>query len=192
MRIAIDLDETVVEFLKGFVNFYNEVYKGDLKLGDFKEFSIAHTLLVGKDESKRLRKEYSDTKFFDEMEIIEGAKETIDSLGEENEIFFMTAREDFHHEKTKKFIEQNFPYAKLFFSGDYHGVHKNKDELCKENKIDVLIEDSELSDKYAEAGIKVVLLDKEWNKHLNHKNIIRVKDWREVMDELARIKNEFR
>lgn len=187
MIIAIDLDETVVEFLRGFVKFYNKNYNAHINIDDFKEYSIAHTLLVGKEESVRLRREYAETEFFDEMELLEGAKESINELSKNNEIIFITAREGFHHDKTRSFIMKNFPYANVLFSGDYHGGNKNKDELCKDLKVDVLIEDSENSGKYAEAGIKVILLDKSWNKHLAHNNIIRVKDWKGVMNEVRRI-----
>ena len=187
MKIAIDLDEPVVHYIKGFVKFYNTAYGGNLKAEDFKEFDIHKTLGVSKEESKELRRKYSNSKFFEEMEFLEGAKEVIDNLSKKNKIIFITARDSFYHDKTKAFIKANFPYADLLFSGDYHGNNKKKDELCKDFVVDILIEDSELSGNYVESGIKIILIDKPWNKHVLHKNLIRVNNWNEIAGKLRKI-----
>ncbi len=49
-----------------------------------------------------------------------------------------------------------------------------------------MIEDTkEHSELCAKDGIKTFLLDKPWNQHcVEHENIIRVKDWNEILERL--------
>jgi len=62
--------------------------------------------------------------------------------------------------------------------------------LCKERGIKIMIDDNKLfANELAEKGVKVFLLDKPWNKNYDkHKNIIKVKDWKEVIKKIQEVK----
>ena len=187
MRIGIDLDETFVHFIRGFCKFYNFKYGGQLTEEDFVTFSVADTLNVSKEESLRLRKEFYYSPLFDELEIVLGAKEAVEYLISHHEVFFITARSDFYKEKTKKFLENLFcDRVKLIFSEDYDGG-KTKSEICNKLGILLLIEDYELSDNYAKEGIKVILIDKNWNRTISHNNLIRVKGWDDILTQINKL-----
>jgi uncharacterized HAD superfamily protein len=52
-----------------------------------------------------------------------------------------------------------------------------------------MIEDaSETALECAEKNIKVILFNQPWNKNLKHKNIIRVKNWKEALKEIEKIR----
>ncbi|MAH49386.1 hypothetical protein CMI37_26415 [Candidatus Pacearchaeota archaeon] len=186
MKIGVDIDGVVARFLEGFVNFYNDVYGGDLSEEDFEKFSVAHTLNVSSEESERLRKEFYDSDFFDSINLVGGAEESINGLSQNHELVFITARHPYHEEKTMKFFEKHFPDGnfRILFSGDYSGG-KAKHQICEELGIKVLIEDGEHSQNYAENGIKVILLDKPWNQDCEHENIVRVKNWDEILSKVG-------
>ena len=44
LRIGIDIDEVIVEFLEGFLKFYNEKYNGNFKREDFGSYIFEETL----------------------------------------------------------------------------------------------------------------------------------------------------
>ena len=74
----------------------------------------------------------------------------------------------------------------MFFSSNPYcnTKGKTKGELCKDLNVDLMIEDDP---KYAEdcalKGINVLLLDKPWNQNcIEHENIIRVKNWKEILE----------
>ncbi|MBU3912539.1 MAG: hypothetical protein KKE50_00445, partial [Nanoarchaeota archaeon] len=82
---------------------------------------------------------------------------------------------------------QGFLDFQIIFSGDVYGG-KCKEEICRELDIPVIIEDHhEKSIDYANAGIKVILFNRPWNKKLSHENITRVKNWGEILEEIEKL-----
>lgn len=66
------------------------------------------------------------------------------------------------------------------------GENKSKSEICGELGISIFIEDnSSYALDCAKKGIKVLLLDKPWNKNYEkHPNIIKVNSWEEILERL--------
>ena len=82
----------------------------------------------------------------------------------------------------KIFLEKDY---EIHFSGDIYEGRKLKDEICNDLNLDLIIEDSPYYSKNcAEKGIKVLLLDKPWNQNCEHENIIRVNNWKEVLEKI--------
>ncbi len=186
MKIGIDIDEVVAGYIIGFCSFYNENYGGQISMNDFKEFSIAKVLKISSEESFKLRREFLKSNYFENICLVRGALEGINKLSSYMDISFISARSLEHREKTLDFLKKHFPKNsfEVFFSGEYSGEGKTKSEICNELDIGVLIEDGEYSQRYAEEGVKIILLDKPWNKNIEHKNIIRCSNWEEILKEI--------
>ena len=59
---------------------------------------------------------------------------------------------------------------------------KSKYDICKELGISLILEDNKKTSlECATNGMDVILFDQPWNQGLTHKNITRVKDWKEAM-----------
>jgi len=76
-------------------------------------------------------------------------------------------------------------------SGDiFFEQGKTKDKICREMGIDLIIEDNgEHSLNYAKNGIRVLLLDKPWNKGISHENIYRCLNWSDILEKVEDLKN---
>ncbi len=61
---------------------------------------------------------------------------------------------------------------------------------CKELGVNVLIEDGFTSQRYAENGVNIILLDKLWNKDCSHDNIYRCFNWEEILNRVKEISDE--
>jgi len=77
-------------------------------------------------------------------------------------------RAELYTDYTKNWIDKYYPniFDEIIFSSHFDKTkQKSKSQICEENKI------------------KVCLLEKPWNKQkwLNHKNIICVKSWEEIL-----------
>jgi uncharacterized HAD superfamily protein len=182
MKIGVDIDNTLADLNNGFCLWYNKKYGGNLCSEDFQEYWLRKVIPIKKEEEYSYWKEYHDSDFFDEMNLVENAKKVIDLLKSQNEIVFITARHAEWKQKTLNFIKAHFPEDnfEVIFTGDVYGG-KNKDEICRERGISIIIEDHhEKSLDYAKNGIKVILLEMPWNKKIEHENIIRIKNWAEV------------
>ncbi len=187
LKIGIDIDDTIADFITSYLNFYKFRFGKGFNLEDVKDIYLREPFGHGCEEVLRILGEFYKTDYFKEMALIGGAKEVLSKLFFFHQIFFITSRGQSNEEATKNFLKKHFsdkPYG-IYFSGDIYSGRKTKDEICEELGIDVVIEDNGIfSQNCAEKGIKVLLMDKPWNQNCEHKNIKRIKNWEEVLENL--------
>ena len=106
MRIGIDIDEVTADLIGKFLEYYNQKYGRDIYRENVENYNLWENQIFdnlnSKEEAISVVNDFHDSDFFDEMELIEGAKESIKKLNENNEIFFITARIEKFKEKTKR------------------------------------------------------------------------------------------
>lgn len=188
MKIGIDIDEIVVEFLRGYLDFYNGIHNTNFKFED--NFSCRFEELLNTSEEKvaKIMHDFFNTKNFENLDLVDGIRELILEISKNHQVVFITARHLRTKEKTRVFLEKHFPNLPLrvFHTGDYYKGSKTKAEICEQHGIDFLIEDNEdYARTCADKGIKVFLLKKPWNKnHENHPNIIKINHLKEVLEKI--------
>lgn len=72
----------------------------------------------------------------------------------------------------------NITYDKILFCPE----HDSKDMLCKENRIDVMMDDKQKNTLELSKNIPVICMKARYNKQCHGKNIYRISDMTEVMD----------
>jgi uncharacterized HAD superfamily protein len=186
MKIGIDIDEVVVKYVDGYLKVFQEEYGRAVSFEDVFSSNFGEVLRISKEEDEKLHKVFGESMDFDDIELIEGAKEAVINLSKAHEVTFITFRPLRLKEKTKFFLEKIFPdnsfnvfYAKEFPNG-------SKAKVCKSLGINLMIEDhAPAAFECADNGIKVFLMDKPWNRNYNHNpNITRVKNWQEILSQL--------
>jgi hypothetical protein len=198
MKIGVDIDEIVVEFVRGYLDLYNKKYNKNIKFEDIFTYSLWKPLGISREEAFELADEYFFSESFDNIGLVQGVEEGIKKLNVTYELVFITSRPDSIKEKTEIFFKRIFPDLNLdivYSSNSYSETNgKTKSEICKSQGVNVLIEDDiNYALDCADKGIKVILLDKPWNQGVEHENIIRVNNWNEILEkinELNKIKNE--
>lgn len=99
----------------------------------------------------------------------------------------ITARpENLFKNLTISWIENNFKWLfdEVIFANHDSDNSKDKSEICRENFIEIMIEDNpDYALELAQNWIKTFLLEKAWNKDIkiSNKNIIRVKNWKDII-----------
>ena len=183
MKVAVDIDEVVVEYLRGFCDFYNKDKDKKLKYEDFKFFSFEKVLGISERESDEVHREYTESKYFENIGLVDRAAWGVNKLAEDNDLVFITARPIRDREKTIDFLKKTFPEHS--FDVYFEGVDKHV--KCKELGVGVLIEDGFTSQRYAEKGVNIILLDKKWNKDCLHENIYRCFNWEEIVERVREV-----
>ncbi len=111
------------------------------------------------------------------LEPVKMASKVLDFLYKKGfTIKFITARSEEYKRQTQSWLMENgFPFDKLIHS-------EEKDIIAKEENVGVFIEDyADNAYKIAENRVEVILLDKKYNRHLEHNdNIYRVKNWDQI------------
>ena len=187
MKIAMDLDEVIADFMSALLDFYY-VKKGKRhSVSEFKKYKWWPVWGMEKEESIKLVDEFHDTHKLDEIKLVDGALEVISNLMKNgNEIYIITARPSRFKKKVESWIKHHIKTNKIkvIHAGDFHkGQSATKAEICNEIGVKIILEDSgETALQCVEKGISVILFDKPWNKNYHHKRIKRVYNWGEVME----------
>lgn len=194
MRIGIDLDDVVFEFVNELLKHFEEKYRKKISYEEIISYHFYNILGISKEDFEKLFFNHFDKEKMENLDLCELAYESVNNLSKEHDIFFITSR--VRKEGTLESLKKHFNHInfKLHFSSNpYAGtLGKNKGEICKELEIDFMIEDSkEHAEICAKQGIKTFLLDKPWNRYCEeHDKIIKVRDWSEVLNKINGDLNE--
>lgn len=198
MRIGIDIDDTTFLTVKAMLK-YADIFEEEISeipnnRDNFGLIKNRYYLkaLYGWDEKTKFTffdKYYKNV--LEECTMLPNANKIIQKLKEEgNEIHFITARlmnirncdtETITKNSLNKF---NIPYDSL-------NLHiRDKLAYCKDNEIDLLIEDSyETCRELTDYGIKSILMTTKMNSTIEDEDIVRVSNWNEIYEEIRKIIN---
>lgn len=197
MIIGIDIDDTTVITVNSMVKYGDrydtEVLGREAKkdnLGQIKDRYYMKALYGWTEEEKFAFFDMYYKNVLEECIPLPNASEIINKLkAEGHQIVFITARltniKDCDTENITKatFEKYNIPYDKLIMNVD------NKLEFCKQNGVEVFIEDSyETCKNLQENGIKAYLMTTNMNRNINDNNIERITSWDEVYDKISKLK----
>lgn len=179
LNIGIDIDGTITDPYQwlGLLNGYfgTNITKKDMVSYHVEDFSSITT-----EEFGDFMKECGD-KMCSTAIPRDASSELVNKLHKNHNIHFITARESSSRESTEDWFRRyNFPLANLHMLGNH-----NKLAIAKELKCDLFIEDRyETAIELALAGIKVLLLDCNYNRQPLIPGIIRVYNWLEIEEEI--------
>ena len=186
MKIAVDLDEVLSQSMPALIKYHNDKYGTSLKTEDFKSYKFEEIWGGNLIEAINKVNDFHQSKYFDNVLPVKGAKEVLEKLKKNNELFILTARSEDMREKTEKFVEKYFPkiFSKIYFTNHFalNGTETTKKEMCDTLDIDVLIEDNiKYAGECATEKRKIYLMDYPWNQSDKlPKNVIRVHSWQEI------------
>lgn len=199
MRLGIDIDDTisntyqtVIKYAEDFTRNYchREYASIEERAGNIKTHQYIQEIFEwNAEEEKIFFKEYY-RKFIAEVKPKEDVQRVLQKLYRQHEIILITARwEDEKQggieEATKKWLENyQIPYHKMF-------LNRPKLEVCKENHIDVFIDDSYMNCKSVqEGGIKTYMMNCIANQNIKDYEIERVYNWNEIYEKLKKYEEE--
>jgi len=182
LNICIDIDGTITDPYH-FIPYMNEIYNENIKAED----CYTHKLedLYNKSIEEILKKFHNEYSYcYKVADVVEGSHEIITKLYKKHNLYFVTARSNILEQHTLEWLmEKEFPQIDVHLLGSYYKVDK-----AKELKCDIFIEDNpDNAIDLAKEGIKVLLIETNYNKDISHDNIIRVKNWYEIGDIIKKI-----
>lgn len=193
MKIGIDIDDTTVITVKSMVK-YADLYDTQIlgKNGTNGNLGLIQNryylkVLYGWDDKTKF--DFFDKYYKNVLEeciVMPNASKVIRKLKEEgNEIIFITARLlnikncDTEGITVKTLKDNKIPYNQLIINAS------DKLKFCKDNDIQIFIEDSyETCKQLEENGIKTFLMTTKMNENIDVGSIERVSDWNEVYEKV--------
>lgn len=186
MRIGIDIDGVLTD-MEQFILDYGTKFCSDNKKGKLVNSKTYYEVnMFSWNESIRdeFWKEYLEL-YAKAEKVRPFSAEVISKLKSEgNDIYIITARCDEEFLKGMEEIvkiwlaQNNIKYDKLIFSGE------EKVSICKENKIDIMIEDSPKNIEDISKIIPVICFNALYNMSIKGKNIIRCYSWYDIYEKI--------
>ena len=180
-----DLDCVLLETVQGICKLYDldfhdkpgykKVNWEEINSWDFLELSLATKEVIDG--------YFNQQRFFDTVEMIPGAKESIDYLSNFYDIVFVSHGEDLNLHLKDKYVAEHFPYAKFI------GVKlsENHDKSCVDmsGNGNVFIDDIPRNINGSNADIRICFgKNYEWNKDFEtdcENGVFRIYDWKGVL-----------
>jgi 5'(3')-deoxyribonucleotidase len=196
MKIGIDLDEVLADFLSAFIEYHNATHQTSLKQEDFLSYGFEDA--CGKTEEEMVDDihNFHQTPYFKKLKPIAGAPESLRLLKPGNELFIITSRQDSIAAATKEWVWRYFPdiFSDVFLTNHYakSGNTKSKKEFCDLLKLDILIDDQlAFALECLAPERKVFLFDRPWNRGAElPAGISRVYSWPEIIKSVGLLQNK--
>jgi uncharacterized HAD superfamily protein len=193
MKIGIDLDDTVWKFHEPFFEFYNEKFGTNYKIEEYNSYNLEIFLGINRKETFKLFDEYESLKKYQYLPLLKNVKEGLKVVYKNfDEVHYITARPIFHEKLVKKRLSNIIKEEpKLFFQLDENRKKIfDKSDYCLEKGINIMIDDGYHNlENCSKKGIYSILLDYAWNRNKSlNRNIVRVKNWKEIIEKLERLK----
>lgn len=192
MRIGVDIDGVLTNMERYQLDHYTKKY---YELGiTLKDPFAYHTHEIFKSDKKfdyNMWRE--DSKYFF-LPPRDFASEIINKLKDDgHEIYIVTARGSRHDEERNNYIrnttfnwfkEHNINVDKVIFTSG------SKLEVCKENNVDIMIEDMKENIEEISTKIPCLVFDAIYNRDCKNENIIRVYSWYHIYSVIKELQNK--
>lgn len=191
--VTVDLDDVLGQFNEAFVAHHNRKHGTNFTLQDIVTYDLCETYQVPFAEILDRVRHFCHTEHHTMMPF-EGAADSIERLAEYFTLHLVTSRCESIRETTEVWLREHglAHFTELHFTNGYSFIgakKRSKLEVCAEHKALLHIDDApEHAESLANAGIKVVLMDRPWNQDVRHSNITRVYGWDEVVRHITSLK----
>lgn len=191
MKIGLDIDETLIYSFEDFLGFYNEMNNTTHKKEENTSEKKFHEFLgITKQQLLDWYKEYEKHERAINLKPVEGAREVLKELVSNHEFVLITARQEAQAAKTKSLVDKHFGEFDFKIVFNKPGLKLDKGTICVNEGIKVMIDDDiDNALNCVNKGVKVVLLNKPWNQRENHKDITRVNNWAEILEEIKKLED---
>ena len=168
MRIGIDIDDTITDTYKEIVKILS--YNNNI------DFLYLYNMKLNYDE---LFSNYNSCMKLSKEDVLE----VINELSQNNEIIFITARNNIDYDNSYLLSKNYLDSKGIKYNEIYTGI-SDKGKFCNENNIDLFIDDSINNCSSVKSyGIDVLLYDNIFNKNSDLK---RVSNWKEILKYIRR------
>lgn len=171
MKIAVDLDDVLCSFIAEFLKWYNPQHGTNWQFDDVVSYHWPNFMHIIVEQAIADVHRFHVSKGFTELPLMPGAQKFISKLASQHELYIVTSRQNAARDVTYDWLERNFPgvFKEVLFANHYSADGSpalTKGELCQQVGCELIIDDDGRHlDPLLAHNIKVVLIDKPWNKN---------------------------
>ena len=189
MKIGLDVDGVLLDFVTPFWKFHNENHNTDIDLSKVvkSDYYFADFLGISREEEKKRMTDFFNHNYFYDLKPIIGSQEIVEKLSKKHSLYVITSREDSWRTKTIKSLDKHFKdkFNQVFFTGNYKGLNVEKADICLDLNIDLLVDDH-LANVLgcSKVGVNSLLYDASHNGADLPANVNRVYSWEDIFNKI--------
>jgi uncharacterized HAD superfamily protein len=191
MTIAFDLDEVLSDTLSALITFHNQTYGTSLTREQFNTYNWHDVWGGTKDEAVAKFFQFAKSEHFRNVQPVKHAVEAVQKLHQNHELIVITSRQIELLDDTQNWINRYFPqmFRQVFVTNHPNwaitGKTTTKTEVCRSEKVSVMIEDSlDYAKECVSEETDVILLNYPWNVGATPAGITRVNSWAEIVEKM--------
>lgn len=177
LNIGVDIDGCVTNPYY-YLSHFNKIFNKQITIEQCTEYDLRKIYNITHEEWESKFQDNIEG-FLDSVDIRDDVVEVLSRIKLNHDCHFITARSntEYMRKRTEDYLdENNLNGIPLHMLSSHYKVNK-----AKELGIHTFIEDcGNNALELAREGIRVFLMDTNYNQCVEHENIIRVKDWREI------------
>ena len=185
MRIGLDVDEVLAEFLRGMLPWLREEYGVDVAWRDMHTNAFYEAWHVPEDVARERIDRFLESRVFKELDRVPGSRASVARLAGEHSLVVVTSRPLYVESVTRQWLVKR--YGDVFdevLLTNSHGVgaSTSKAALVDEYGVDVLVDDNPgYCDRVVrETSCDAVLLSKPWNRVEVDERVFDAVSWGDV------------
>jgi uncharacterized protein len=190
MTIGIDIDGVLADSMPKFLEFYNNLHNTSFVNEHFHTYNWGEVFGTTKEKALEIYDSFCNAGHLKNLDIMAGAVAGIKKIKGKHELVVITGRAMTQKNDTEYWLQKHFPdsFAKIFYIRKriLDPVIKNKFEICKEVKADIMIEDDiEYVNSFTARGTKILLFNHPWNQNVGETdNLVRVHSWEQIVEKI--------
>jgi len=179
--VGVDIDGVLADYPTSFFNFIHEKTGVKITTEDYDIYDRV-TAAVGKDEAEKLKAEYRESGYKQNISVVPGAKQFLEKLKSKG--FYIVLLTSRPYQQYKRIYSDTLIWlAKndLLFDAIIWDENKNYKAIKQFPKMEFMVEDNgQFALNIAKLGYKVFLIDKSYNQSAKHDLIKRVSNLGEI------------
>lgn len=188
MLIAVDLDDTLVDFIDPFIQYYEKRFGMRHSKREFNTYNFWEVIGGTREEAIELVHDFRRTGALLNLPPMPGALPAVNQLRQYSELVIITSRPVLFSQDTEELVHRRFSgaFSKIYITNYWGqmGEVMTKEDLCRSLGVTVLIEDNPgYALGCAEHVGQVFLFNQPWNQGNSYpSNVKRVHFWGDVVD----------
>lgn len=190
MKIAIDLDEVLVDFITPLYKWHNDNYGTNLTRDKFYSYNFWKVWGGSREDAIKKVHEFYKTPAFLDLKSVDGAEYAVNLLAKEHKLYVVTSRPLIVYDETIDIVTKRHQnkFEDIILTNQWgHQKSKiTKSQKCKHLGADLIIEDSlEYAMECVSDKTKALLYDCPWNISNDLPDgIERFYSWKTIPDKL--------
>jgi 5'(3')-deoxyribonucleotidase len=187
--IAVDFDDVLLDFNRGFLTSHNLLYGTKLtydQLINYDNWEVVYG--TDKDTMVERAKRFYHSPEHQRTLPVEGTLQAVADLAKDYSLQIVTSRPETVRDATLQWLDRHFPglFSDFHFTNIYAaatGVQpKNKAEVCRSIGARTLIDDAlRHAREVSSSGIPVLLPDRPWNRGETPPGVHRLQTWDDIV-----------